>query len=57
MVGGPSHASSLGFGRDTAPHADSRNIVIEKNGDVLEVDDGGIFRASLGTGVTRSGHP
>ena len=34
-----------------APHADSRNMVIEKNGEVLEVDDGGIFRASLGTGV------
>ena len=52
IVGGPSRASSLNFGRGTAPHADSRNIVIEKSGDVLEVDDGGIFRASLGTGVT-----
>jgi hypothetical protein len=52
IVGGPAHASSLNFGRGTTPHADSRNIVIKKNGDVLEVDDGGIFRASLGTGVT-----
>ncbi len=28
----------------TGPHADSRNMVFEANGDILEVDDGGIYR-------------
>ena len=28
----------------TAPHADSRNMAIDANGDLLEVDDGGIYR-------------
>ena len=27
-----------------APHADSRNMAIDANGDLLEVDDGGIYR-------------
>jgi hypothetical protein len=28
----------------TAPHADSRDMVVDKNGDLLEVDDGGISK-------------
>ncbi|HXZ93350.1 MAG TPA: OmpA family protein, partial [Burkholderiales bacterium] len=28
----------------TGPHADSRNMVFAANGDVIEVDDGGIYR-------------
>lgn len=29
---------------NSAPHADSRNMAIAANGDILEVDDGGIYR-------------
>src|SRR5207249_941121 len=28
----------------TAPHPDSRNMVFDRNGDILEADDGGLFR-------------
>ncbi len=29
---------------ETVTHTDSRNMVFDRNGDILEVDDGGIFR-------------
>jgi hypothetical protein len=29
---------------DTAPHADSRNLAFEADGNIVEVDDGGIYR-------------
>ncbi|HYR27136.1 MAG TPA: hypothetical protein VEU30_01645, partial [Thermoanaerobaculia bacterium] len=29
---------------NSAPHADSRNITFDANGDLIEVDDGGVFR-------------
>ena len=33
-----------GTASKTAPHADSRGMVLSPNGDLLEVDDGGIYR-------------
>lgn len=33
-----------GTAGDTAPHADSRNMAWDANGDLLEVDDGGVYR-------------
>ena len=33
-----------GTANGTAPHADSREIVFDANGDLIEVDDGGIYR-------------
>jgi hypothetical protein len=32
----------------TAPHADSRDMAFDANGDLIEVDDGGVFRFSEG---------
>jgi hypothetical protein len=37
--GGTAHAS--------APHADSRSIVFDASGDLIEVDDGGIYRRTM----------
>lgn len=31
---------------NSSPHADSRNLAIDANGDLLDVDDGGIYRRS-----------
>ncbi|MCG8648333.1 MAG: GEVED domain-containing protein [Pirellulales bacterium] len=33
-----------GTANGTAPHADSREIVFDANGNLIEVDDGGVFR-------------
>lgn len=33
-----------GTARNTAPHADSRGMAFDANGNLLEVDDGGIYR-------------
>jgi len=33
-----------GTARGSAPHADSREMVVDANGDLIEVDDGGIYR-------------
>ena len=33
-----------GTGNNTAPHPDSRRMVVDSSGDLLETDDGGIFR-------------
>lgn len=43
------HSSSLGpvgggTGRSSAPHADSREMVFDAIGNIIEVDDGGIYR-------------
>ncbi len=43
------HSNSLGAAgggtaNSSAPHADSREIVFSANGDLIEVDDGGIYR-------------
>lgn len=35
---------SGGTASDTAPHADSREMVFDANGNLIEVDDGGVFR-------------
>ncbi len=35
-----------GGANGTAPHADSRNMAFDKNGDILEVDDGGVYKLS-----------
>ncbi|GAA1056851.1 hypothetical protein GCM10017608_11330 [Agromyces luteolus] len=34
----------VGTSDDSAPHADSREIVFDANGDILEGDDGGVYR-------------
>lgn len=36
--------SGGGTASSSAPHADSREIVFDANGDLIEVDDGGIYR-------------
>jgi hypothetical protein len=33
-----------GTANDSAPHADSREMVLDVNGEILQVDDGGIYR-------------
>ena len=33
-----------GTGRSSAPHADSREMVFDAQGDLIEVDDGGVYR-------------
>ncbi len=33
-----------GTGNGSAPHADSRDLLVALNGDLIEVDDGGIYR-------------
>ena len=33
-----------GTGRSSSPHADSREMVFDANGDIIEVDDGGVYR-------------
>ena len=38
----------------TAPHADSRDIKFDINGDLLEVDDGGIYRLTNPTVAGRT---
>lgn len=43
------HSDSLGAAgggtaSSSAPHADSREMVFDANGDIIEVDDGGIYR-------------
>ncbi|HEV8604635.1 MAG TPA: hypothetical protein VGQ99_04675 [Tepidisphaeraceae bacterium] len=35
----------------TAPHADSRDMVFDANGNILEADDGGIFRLNSPSGL------
>jgi photosystem II stability/assembly factor-like uncharacterized protein len=46
------HSSSLGTpgggtANTSAPHADSRMLVIDANGEVIEGDDGGIYRRTI----------
>jgi photosystem II stability/assembly factor-like uncharacterized protein len=36
--------SLIGTAHDTLPHVDSRGMVFDANGNLLEVDDGGIYR-------------
>ena len=36
----------LGGANNTAPHADSRDLAFDANGNLLETDDGGIYRLS-----------
>lgn len=36
--------SFFGGANGTSPHADSRDMVFDANGDILEADDGGIYR-------------
>jgi YVTN family beta-propeller protein len=43
-----------GAGNNSSPHADSRGMAFDANGDLLEVDDGGIYKRTVprtGTGV------
>lgn len=40
----PSLDPDGGTANGTSPHADSREMVFDANGDLIEVDDGGIFR-------------
>lgn len=49
-----------GTANGSAPHADSREMVFDANGDMVEVDDGGIYRQTnpadnTGTWVTLNG--
>jgi hypothetical protein len=56
------HSNALGApgggtANSSAPHADSRVMVIDANGEVLEGDDGGVYRRTIpanNTGVWRS---
>lgn len=41
---GPQDSAGNGTQSDTAPHPDSRRMVIDSHGNLLETDDGGIFR-------------
>ena len=36
---------------DTAPHADSREMVFDANGDLIQVDDGGIYKHTSPSGT------
>jgi Ca2+-binding RTX toxin-like protein len=38
----------------TAPHADSRDMVFDANGDILEADDGGVFRLNDPSGLVNT---
>lgn len=47
----------IGTPNNSAPHADSREMVFDANGDLLEGDDGGLYRRTdpeLSTGVWQS---
>jgi hypothetical protein len=56
------HSNALGApgggtANNSAPHADSRVMVIDANGEVIEGDDGGVYRRTIpanNTGVWRS---
>jgi photosystem II stability/assembly factor-like uncharacterized protein len=37
----------VGTASNSSPHADSREMVFDANGDLLEVDDGGVYRRTL----------
>ena len=39
---------------NTAPHADSRDMVFDSNGDLIETDDGGIYRLTNPTAGSRT---
>jgi hypothetical protein len=41
-----------GTARNSAPHADSREMVFDANGDIIEVDDGGVYRRTSPTDNT-----
>jgi hypothetical protein len=38
------HLTHTNAGANSAPHADSRDMAIAANGDLIEVDDGGVYR-------------
>jgi len=42
-------AAGGGTASSSAPHADSREMVFDANGDIIEVDDGGIYRRTQPT--------
>ena len=51
----------MGTGNGTAPHADSRDMAFDANGDLLEGDDGGVYKQtapadSLGDWVSLNGN-
>jgi len=56
------HSSALGApgggtANNSAPHADSRVMVVDANGEVIEGDDGGVYRRTVpanNTGIWRS---
>jgi len=37
----------VGTASNSSPHADSREMVFDANGDLLEVDDGGVYRRTM----------
>jgi hypothetical protein len=56
------HSSAVGppgggTANNSAPHADSRVMVVDANGDIIEGDDGGVYRRTVpanATGIWRS---
>lgn len=48
----PSGCSSAATTNDTAPHADSREMVFDANGDLIQTDDGGVYRHTNPSGTT-----
>jgi hypothetical protein len=47
------HITHSNTGVSSSPHADSRDMAVDANGDLLEVDDGGIYRRT--TPLTNAG--
>ena len=45
-------AGSQRTASNSSPHADSREMVFDANGDIIEVDDGGIYRHTDPSGTT-----
>src|SRR5262249_34162056 len=45
----PTHPRSI-TGTGTAPHADSRSILVDSKGRIFETDDGGLYRLNFSTG-------
>src|SRR5206468_4156233 len=52
IVGRFADPDGLGPLPGTAPHPDSRAMVFDKNGNILEADDGGIYRLINPTSLT-----
>ena len=48
----PAGCSSQRTASNSSPHADSREMVFDANGDLIEVDDGGVYRHTDPNGTT-----